>query len=90
MTNTINKCKDMACTHSGSIAERWTINPNGSVQLTHGQKWHFCNTCDKVVHKDYIRYHEMRCAFFHETAKNCIAKGHYENGTHGRGVACNL
>jgi hypothetical protein len=89
MTNTkVNKCKAISCTHSLDFYNRYEIVDN-KVTLKHGQKWHFCNTCDKVVHKDYIHYHEMRCKSFHDLAKNCIEKGHYTSGLHSEGVACN-
>lgn len=88
MTNTKNKCKAISCTHSLDFYNRYEIVEN-KVVLKHGQKWHFCQTCDKVVHKDYIHYHEMKCKSFHDLAKNCIAKGHYESGLHSKGVACN-
>jgi hypothetical protein len=91
MTNTkVNKCKDISCTHSATFAERWVINANGSVTLKHGQKWHFCTTCDKVVHKDYIRHHEVKCASFYKMQENCIAKNHYGLGLHSEGIACNM
>jgi len=48
------------------------------------------NKCKAVVHKDYIFYHEMKCISFHNLAKNCIEKNHYEQGVHSTGVACNL
>jgi hypothetical protein len=32
----------------------------------------------------------MRCRIFHDTAKNCIAKGHYSSGLHSEGIACNM
>lgn len=86
----MNKCLAMNCTHSASFADRYQINDNGSVSLIHGQKWHFCSTCDKVVHLQWIHWHEMKCKSFHELAKNCIAKGHYLDGTHSEGVACNM
>ena len=89
MTNKINKCKEISCTHSAKFVDRYAIAENGSVYKIHNQKWHFCNTCDKVVHKDWIARHEMKCESFHELAKNCIAKGHYTSGLHSEGVACN-
>lgn len=91
MTNTkVNKCKDISCTHSAKFVERYQINANGSVSLIHNQKWHFCTTCDKVVHLQWIHWHESRCGSFHRMQENCIAKNHYELGVHGEGVACNL
>ena len=89
MTNTNNKCKQMNCTHSESFFNRYEI-VNDKVVLKHGQKWHFCSTCDKVVHLNWIHWHEMKCKSFHETAKNCIAKGHYVNKVHSEGIACNM
>lgn len=90
MTNTkVNKCKENSCTHNSPIHERYDI-VDGQLIRKDNHKWHFCTTCDKVVHKDYINYHEMRCKLFHDTAKNCIAKGHYLDGTHSEHVACNL
>ncbi len=89
MTNTKNKCKAINCTHSAKFIERYEIVDN-KVILKHGQKWHFCTICDKVVHKDWIAYHEMRCNIHHELQKNCIAKNHYALGVHSEGVACNL
>jgi hypothetical protein len=90
MTNTkVNKCKAIACTHSGSYTERNHI-VNNRVVRKHNQKWHFCNVCDKVVHLDYIAYHEMKCESFRELQKNCIAKDHYALGFHSEGVACNM
>jgi hypothetical protein len=89
MTNTKNKCKEISCTHGAKFIDRYEIVEN-KVILKHGQKWHFCTTCDKVVHKDFIAYHEMRCKNFHELQKNCIEKNHYELGVHSLGVACNL
>ena len=85
----MNKCLTMKCTHGAKFIDRYEIVEN-KVVLKHGQKWHFCSTCDKVVHKDYISYHEMKCQSFHELAKNCIAKGHYLSGLHSEGVACNM
>lgn len=90
MTNTNNKCKAISCTHSASFAQRYEINANGGVSLIHGQKWHFCTTCDKVVHKDFIHYHEMKCKSFRELQKNCLEKDHYGLGFHSEGVACNM
>jgi hypothetical protein len=90
MTNTKkNKCKDISCTHSAKFIDRYDIVDN-KVVLIHSQKWHFCLQCDKVVHIDYINYHETKCVSFHKLAENCIAKGHYESGKHGLGVACNM
>jgi hypothetical protein len=89
MTNTkVNKCKDISCTHSAKFVDRYEIVDNKVVRK-HNQKWHFCQQCDKVVHKDYIAYHEMKCVSFHELQKNCIAKNHIESGLHSEGVACN-
>jgi hypothetical protein len=84
-----NKCKEINCTHSAKFVERYEIVEN-KVVLKHGQKWHFCQICDRVVHKNWINYHEMKCKSFQELSKNCIAKNHYELGVHSRGVACNL
>ena len=85
----MNKCLTNKCTHSAKFVDRYEI-VEGQVIRKDNHKWHFCTTCDKVVHKDYISYHEMRCRIFHDTAKNCIAKGHYLDGTHSEGVACNM
>ena len=85
----MNKCISMNCTHSASFFDRYEI-VEGKVTLKHGQKWHFCNTCNKVVHLSYIHYHEMKCKSFHDLAQNCIAKGHYVNQIHSEGVACNM
>jgi hypothetical protein len=91
MTNTkVNKCKEISCTHSAKFVDRYAIAENGSVYKIHNQKWHFCNTCDKVVHIDWIFRHEVKCVSFHKMQENCIAKNHYELGVHGEGVACNL
>lgn len=90
MTNTkVNKCKANDCSHSKKFIERYDVIDNKVIRKDN-HKWHFCTTCDKVVHKDYINYHEMHCKIFHDLAKNCIAKGHYEQGVHSTGVACNL
>ena len=89
MTNTKNKCKEISCTHAESFLNRYEI-VNNKVVLKHKQKWHFCSICNKVVHKDWINLHEMRCKSFHDLQKNCIEKNHYELGVHSLGVACNL
>lgn len=86
MTNTkVNKCRVNDCSHSKKFIERYEIVDNKVIRKDN-YKWHFCLTCDKVVHKDWINYHEMRCSSFHELRKNCIAKNH----THSEHVACNL
>ena len=90
MTNTKeNKCKDISCTHSAKFVDRYEIVDNKVVRK-HNQKWHFCQQCDKVVHLDYIAYHEMKCVSFHKMQENCISKNHIESGLHSEGVACNL
>lgn len=61
MTNTKeNKCKDISCTHSAKYADRYEIVDNKVVRK-HNQKWHFCLNCDKVVHRDWINRHEIKC-----------------------------
>lgn len=89
MTNTKNKCRVNDCSHSKKFIDRYEIVDNQVIRKDN-HKWHFCLTCDKVVHKDYINYHEMRCKIFHDLQKNCIEKNHYELGVHSAGVACNL
>ena len=90
MTNTkVNKCKANDCSHSKKFIDRYDVIDNKVIRKDN-HKWHFCQTCDKVVHKDYINYHEMRCKIFHDLQKNCIEKNHYELGVHSTGVACNL
>lgn len=85
----MNKCLTNNCTHSAKFIDRYDIVDNKVIRKDN-HKWHFCNTCDKVMHKDYISYHEMKCKSFHDLAKNCIAKGHYVNKIHSEGVACNM
>jgi nitrite reductase/ring-hydroxylating ferredoxin subunit len=90
MTNTkVNKCKANDCSHSKKFIDRYDVIDNKVIRKDN-HKWHFCQTCDKVVHKDYINYHEMRCKIFHDLQKNWIEKNHYEQGVHSTGVACNL
>jgi len=66
MTNTkVNKCKANDCSHSKKFIDRYDVIDNKVIRKDN-HKWHFCQTCDKVVHKDFINYHEMRCKIFHD------------------------
>jgi len=90
MTNTkVNKCKANDCSHSKKFIERYDVIDNKVIRKDN-YKWHFCQQCDKVVHKDWIFRHEVKCVSFHKMQQNCITKNHYELGVHGEGVACNL
>jgi len=76
MTNTkVNKCKANDCSHSKKFIDRYDVIDNKVIRKDN-HKWHFCQTCDKVMsdYLDYLDeiYEELVEEFGHEIESNCI------------------